>query len=92
MALNALPFMFPGLPRVRCLFGTAASGTLALNGLAPNSPEEKAVALKAAEAAFRERGLAANKKLEQQDETGFGWDTGFAVTDGVPRYQCDLST
>ena len=49
-------------------------------------------ALKAAEAAFRERGLAAKKKLEKQDETGFGWDIGFAVTDGVPRYQCDLST
>lgn len=49
-------------------------------------------ALKAAEAAFRERGLAAKRKLEKQDETGFGWDTGFAVTDGVPRYQCDLST
>ena len=49
-------------------------------------------ALKAAEAAFSQRGLAAKKKLEKQDETGFGWDTGFAVTDGVPRYQCDLST
>ncbi|ANH03202.1 hypothetical protein [Shinella sp. HZN7] len=49
-------------------------------------------ALEAAEAAFRERGLAAQEKLAKQDETGFGWDTGFAVTDGVPRYQCDLST
>lgn len=49
-------------------------------------------ALEAAETAFRERGLAAQEKLAKQDETGFGWDTGFAVTDGVPRYQCDLST
>ena len=49
-------------------------------------------ALEAAEAAFRERGLAAQEKLAKHDETGFGWDTGFAVTDGVPRYQCDLST
>ena len=49
-------------------------------------------ARKAAEAAFHERGRAAKKKLEKQDETGFGWDTGFAVTEGVPRYQCDLST
>lgn len=49
-------------------------------------------ALKAAEAAFEERGDAALKKLQAQDEGGFGWDTGFAITDGVPRYQCDLST
>ena len=51
-----------------------------------------AEALKAAEAAFKARGAAAQKKLSAQDEAGFGWDTGFAVIDGVPRYQCDLST
>ena len=49
-------------------------------------------ALEAAEAAFKERGVAAQKKLSARDESGFGWDTGFAVTDGVPRYECNLST
>jgi hypothetical protein len=49
-------------------------------------------ALKAAEAAFKARGVAAQKKLTAQDEGGFGWETGFDVTDGVPRYQCNLST
>jgi hypothetical protein len=49
-------------------------------------------ALTAAEAAFKERGVAAQKKLSAQDDTGFGWDTGFALIDGAPRYQCDLST
>jgi hypothetical protein len=49
-------------------------------------------ALKAAEAAFKQRGIAAQKKLAAQDDSGFGWDTGFAIIDGAPRYQCDLST
>ena len=49
-------------------------------------------ALKEAEAAFKERGDAAQKKLAAQDDSGFGWDTGFAVIEGAPRYQCDLST
>ena len=49
-------------------------------------------ALKAAEAAFKARGIAAKKKLTKMDDSGFGWDTGFAVIDGGPRYQCDLST
>lgn len=45
-----------------------------------------------AEAAFKERGIAAQKRLAAQDDSGFGWDTGFAVIEGAPRYQCDLST
>nr|WP_298104534.1 hypothetical protein [uncultured Shinella sp.] len=49
-------------------------------------------ALKQAEAAFKARGAAAQKKLAKQDDSGFGWQTGFAVRDGVPRYECDLST
>lgn len=49
-------------------------------------------ALKAAETAFSARGIAAKKKLTAEDDSGFGWDTGFAVIDGLPRYQCDLST
>lgn len=49
-------------------------------------------AQKEAETAFSARGLAAKKKLTAEDDSGFGWDTGFAVIDGVPRYQCDLST
>ncbi|MGQ3212707.1 MAG: hypothetical protein ACT6U0_06650 [Shinella sp.] len=49
-------------------------------------------ALKAAEATFKARGIAAKKKLSAQDDSGFGWDTGFAIIDGAPRYQCDLST
>jgi len=48
--------------------------------------------LKQAEAAFKARGAAAQKKLTKQDDSGFGWQTGFAVRDGVPRYECDLST
>lgn len=49
-------------------------------------------ALKQAEATFKERGAAAQKKLARQDEAEFGWQTGFAVRDGAPRYECDLST
>lgn len=49
-------------------------------------------ALKQAETAFKARGAAAQKKLTKQDDSGFGWRTGFAVRDGVPRYECDLST
>lgn len=49
-------------------------------------------ALKAAETAFSARGIAAKTKLTAEDDGGFGWDTGFAVIDGAPRYQCDLST
>ncbi|MBO9631303.1 MAG: hypothetical protein J7516_18020 [Shinella sp.] len=49
-------------------------------------------ALKQAETTFKARGAAAQKKLTKQDDSGFGWQTGFAVRDGVPRYECDLST
>ena len=49
-------------------------------------------ALKKAEAAFKERGTVAQKKLARQDETEFGWQTGFAVRDDAPRFECDLST
>lgn len=49
-------------------------------------------ALKAAEAAFKERGIASQKKVAAQDEGGFGWGTGFTIIDGAPGYMCDLST
>jgi hypothetical protein len=49
-------------------------------------------ALKAAQTAFKARGIAAKKKLTKMDVSDFGWDTGFAIVDGWPRYQCDLST
>ena len=62
------------------------------SGLIPHAVVFPAEALKEAEAAFKDRGLAAQKKLSAQDENGFGWETGFTVTDGVPRYGCDLST
>ncbi len=62
------------------------------SGLSSHAVVFPADALKSAEAAFRARGLAAQKKLAAQDESGFGWTTGFAVTNGAPSYQCDLST
>lgn len=49
-------------------------------------------ALEDAQAAFKDRGIAAQKELTATDENDFGWQTGFIVTDGVPRYECDLST
>lgn len=62
------------------------------SGLSPHAVVFPVEALKAAETAFKERGIAAQKKLTAQDENGFGWETGFTVTDGAPRYGCDLST
>lgn len=49
-------------------------------------------ATNAAEMTFKARGEVAQKKLAAQDEADFGWQTGFSVIDGVPRYMCDLST
>lgn len=49
-------------------------------------------AVKQAEETFKARGEAAQTKLTAQDESGLGWQTGFSVIDGVPRYMCDLST
>ena len=48
---------------------------------------------KAAEAAFKDRGIASDKKVKAKDEGGFGWGTGFSIDkDGAPTYMCDLST
>ncbi|MGD9478300.1 hypothetical protein [Shinella sp. G-2] len=48
---------------------------------------------KAAEAAFRERGIASQKKVKAKDDGGFGWGTGYSIDkDGAPSYMCDLST
>lgn len=62
------------------------------SGLSAHAIIFETKALKKAEAAFKKRGLAAQKKLARQDDGGFGWQTGFFVRDGVPRYECDLST
>ena len=39
---EAIPFVFPGVPGVRCLFGTALTGNLSLN-TAPDEPARAAV-------------------------------------------------
>jgi len=62
------------------------------SGFSAHTVVFETAALKQAEAAFQARGAAAQKKLTKQDDSGFGWQTGFAVRDGVPRYECDLST
>lgn len=62
------------------------------SGLSAHAIIFETKATKQAEAAFKTRGLAAQKKLAKQDDGGFGWQTGFFVRDGVPRYECDLST
>ena len=62
------------------------------SGFSSHTVVFETAALKQAEAAFKARGAAAQKKLTKQDDSGFGWQTGFAVHDGVPRYECDLST
>lgn len=49
-------------------------------------------AVKHAEETFKARGESAQTKLTAQDEADLGWQTGFSVVDGVPRYMCDLST
>lgn len=62
------------------------------SGFSSHTVVFETAALKQAEAAFKARGTAAQKKLTKQDDSGFGWQTGFAVRDGAPRYECDLST
>lgn len=49
-------------------------------------------AAKAAEAAFKERGIASKKKVEAMDDGGFGWGTGLITYDNKTGYMCDLST
>ncbi len=49
-------------------------------------------AVKQAEETFKARGESAQTKLTAQDKADLGWQTGFSVVDGVPRYMCDLST
>ena len=49
-------------------------------------------AAKEAEATFKERGIASSKKVEAQDDGGFGWGTGLVTVDGKTGYMCDLST
>ena len=41
---------------------------------------------------FKERGIASSKKVEAQDDGGFGWGTGLVTVDGKTGYMCDLST
>ena len=62
------------------------------SGFSSHTVVFQTTALKDAEAAFKARGAAAQKKLTGQDESGFGWQTGFAVRNGAPRFECDLST
>jgi hypothetical protein len=62
------------------------------SGLSAHAIVFETKALKEAETAFKTRGEAAQKKLTKLDDGGYGWQTGFFVRDGVPRFECNLST
>jgi YfiH family protein len=58
-----IPFAFPGLPGVRCLFGTALAGSLSLD--APADPAEAAAIRASRRRLFQNCGLSAWSELRQ---------------------------
>lgn len=86
-ASRLIPFAFPGLPGIRCLFGTALSGNLSL--ATAEGDAEIAATREARRRLFQDCGLSAWSELHQVHGDEFLRDPEPTEPEDPPKYAAD---